>query len=60
VYYRAYSLNEKGNFTSVEILADCGTDAQATAAARKLLDGSDIEVWNLGRKVVFLKGDGSE
>ena len=34
---------------------DCADDAEANEKARQLLDGHDIEVWERGRFISFLK-----
>jgi hypothetical protein len=38
---------------------DCDDDRQAKDAAAKLLDGSAIELWHMGRIVCRLEPDGS-
>lgn len=51
--YRAYYLNEKDHFVGVSVL-NCPDDPAAIAEAKKLLDGRDIELWQLNRMVARL------
>lgn len=51
--YRVYVIGLDGRFyRSVPI--DCADDAEATEQAKRLLDGHDIELWQLDRKVAML------
>jgi len=52
--YRAYFIGTDGHFQKVREL-ECPDDDAAIDAAKKLLDGADIEVWELNRMVVRLK-----
>lgn len=55
--YRAYLLDSAGHIRAVRIVT-ADDDAAALAAARALpVGGSDIEVWEEGRRVGTLKGD---
>ncbi len=54
--YRAYFIGDDGHFESVRVL-NCADDTTAIAEVRKMLDGHDIEVWQLARMVVRLKCD---
>lgn len=56
VEYRAYIIGDDGHFQTVRVL-QCPDDAAAIAEAKKLLDGHDIELWQLGRFVAYLKQD---
>lgn len=51
--YRAYIVGTDGHFQSSEvIIAD--DDTQAVKIAEKLVDGHDVEVWQLDRKIAVL------
>jgi hypothetical protein len=51
--YRAYIVGADGHFKSAEfIVAD--DDKEAVEAAEKLVDGHDVEVWHLDRKITVL------
>jgi hypothetical protein len=51
--YRAYRVGLDGHFIGYEPLV-CVNDAEATAKARRLVDGYDIELWSGERFVVRL------
>lgn len=51
--YRAYLVGKDDHFKDVRVL-DCPDDATAIAEAKALLDGADIELWQLGRMVIRL------
>ena len=51
--YRAYILGSDGHFYRAVPL-DCADDAEAMERAKQLLDGHDIELWQLDRKVARL------
>lgn len=53
VEYRAYLVGDDDHYKSVRVL-DCPDDATAIAEAKKLLDGLDIELWQLGRMIARL------
>ena len=48
--YRAYLIDGDNRVTSYKPL-DADTDAEAMKAARQLVDGCDVEVWYLDRKI---------
>lgn len=51
--YRAYIVGPDGYFQTFEvIIAD--DDSQAVEIAKKFVDGHDVEVWNLDRKITVL------
>ncbi|MBM7485462.1 hypothetical protein ACVWWI_001211 [Bradyrhizobium sp. USDA 3686] len=52
--YRAYIMREDGRISGVHEI-DCANDDEATAKARQLLDGHDLEVWHRDRRVTVLK-----
>src|SRR5579862_6437548 len=58
--YRAYILEIDGRrFIRVkDFLTDQPDDATAISAARQLVDGHDVELWDCGRLVVRLSADG--
>ena len=51
--YRAYILGSDGHFYTAVPL-DCADDIEAMERAKQLLDGHDIELWQLDRKVARL------
>ncbi len=52
--YRAFLLDDEGHVFSALPL-DCQNDEEALAKAKQLLNGRDIEVWELGRMVGTLR-----
>jgi hypothetical protein len=48
--YRAYLINADDRVSSYRPI-DADTDADALTAARQLVDGCDVEVWHLDRKI---------
>ena len=48
--YRAYLINEDNRVAAYKPV-DAATDAQALTAARQFVDGYDVEVWLLDRKI---------
>jgi hypothetical protein len=48
--YRAYLINGNNRVSSFRAI-DAETDAEALKAARQLVDGCDVEVWYLDRKI---------
>ena len=52
--YRAYIIGDDGHIQRFEPIV-CDDDDAAIAAATRLVDGHDIEVWQAGRKVTTLK-----
>ena len=51
--YNVYVIGSDGQlYRSVGI--ECANDAEAIEQAKHLLDGHDIELWQLDRKVVML------
>ena len=48
--YRAYLINADDRVASYRPI-DADTDAEALKAARQLVDGCDVEVWDLDRKI---------
>jgi hypothetical protein len=48
--YRAYLLGPDGHVVSATVL-QCADDAEAKKQAEQLVDGHDIELWHLARKV---------
>jgi hypothetical protein len=47
--YRAYLINRDNRVTSCK--PDADTDVEALTAARQFVDGCDVEVWDLDRKI---------
>ncbi len=54
--YRAYTLGCDEHFTGFEPLV-CADDAEAIEQAKRLANGSDIELWSGDRLVIRLKAD---
>jgi hypothetical protein len=52
--YRAYIIGVKGRIINFVVL-DCPDDAAAMESAKQLVDGHDVELWQLGRKVATFK-----
>lgn len=48
--YRAYLINGDNRVWSYRPI-DADTDADALMAARQFVDGCDVEVWHLDRKI---------
>ena len=48
--YRAYLIDGDNRVASFRPI-DADTDAEALKAARQLVDGCDVEVWHLDRKI---------
>jgi hypothetical protein len=46
-------ISEDGHIQSFEALV-CGDDNVAIAAAKRLVDGHDVELWQADRKVIKL------
>jgi hypothetical protein len=53
-HYRAHNVWADGDFTSGVDL-DCSDDEEAIEAAKKLIDGPGIELWQGDRKVIRLE-----
>lgn len=53
-HYRAYIVGADGHFYDFKVV-DASTDEEAVESARELVDGHDIEVWHLDRKLAVLK-----
>ena len=53
--YRFYELTEDGHIIGSPALIEFADDEAAVAEAEKRLDKTQIEVWQLSRRVVQLK-----
>jgi hypothetical protein len=54
--YRAFIVGRDGHFQSaIEMV--CPNDIEAIKRAKQYVDGHDVELWQLGRRVIQLKGD---
>jgi hypothetical protein len=51
--YRAYIVGHDGHFKTFEVIT-ADDDESAIKSARKYVDGHDVEVWDLDRKVAVL------
>ena len=58
--YRAYILGTEGHrfIKAKEFLSDHPDDATALNAAKRLIDGHEVEVWDCGRLVARFSADG--
>ena len=52
--YRIYIVGHDGHFQSSIALPNCPNDDAAIAAAKQLIDGHDVQLWHLDRKVAVL------
>ena len=52
--YRAFFLDQEGHIFSA-LGFDAADDEEALQKARRLVDGHDVEVWQLTRKVGLVK-----
>jgi len=52
--YRAYIIGIDGHFIKAEFLSDHPDDATAIEAAKHLVDGHDVELWDRDRMVIRL------
>jgi hypothetical protein len=52
--YRFYIVGHDGHFQSSEAFPDIASDDAALTVALQLIDGHDVEIWNLDRKVAVL------
>ena len=48
--YRAYLVGSDGHFYR-SVFLDARDDAAASEAAKQLVDGHDVELWQLDRKI---------
>jgi len=53
--YRAYIIDHDGHIQRFEPIV-CADDDTTIAAAKRLVDGHDVEVWQGARKVTLLRG----
>jgi hypothetical protein len=51
-HYRVYQLDSCGHIDRPPDLVDCEDDETAIAIAEQLVDGRDVELWQLDRLVV--------
>jgi hypothetical protein len=57
--YRAYLVGRDGHSKQAFDL-EAADDAEAINKARQYVDGHDVELWQLGRRVIQLKTDKPE
>jgi hypothetical protein len=48
--YRVYVIGVDGHFIKA-VLLDCADDKAAIESARQLIDGHDLELWQMDRQV---------
>jgi len=51
VHYRVYRVTDDDHFDAAAIDLDCADDEQAIEAARQMVDGCDLELWE-GKRMV--------
>jgi hypothetical protein len=56
--YRAYILRPDGH-VHYRVDLDCQDEAQAREKAKALVDGFDVELWELDRRIERFKGSNS-
>ena len=54
VQYRAYLIGSDGHFCDAVDLV-CADDTEAIEKAKQLVNGHDVELWQLDRKIATLK-----
>jgi hypothetical protein len=54
--YRAYIVGPDGHFENFEVII-APDDEQAIKAARRFVDGHDVELWELDRRIAVLTQD---
>ena len=52
--YRAYVVGSDGHFIDSFVL-ECADDTEAMERAKQLVDGHDVELWQLARKITVFK-----
>jgi len=52
--YRAYALDDEGHIIAVHEF-DCSSDEEAKQTVARMLDGHDLEVWQLNRRIAVLR-----
>jgi beta-glucosidase-like glycosyl hydrolase len=57
--YRAYILSDDDHIQSYETMA-CVDDESAITAAKRLVNGCDVELWQGARKVIILAHKGGQ
>jgi hypothetical protein len=53
--YRAYQLDKFGHIFSPPTLVTANSDEAAIEAARRLINGHDVELWESTRRITQLK-----
>lgn len=54
--YRAYIVGPDGRFIAAEVIV-AKDDAEALSIAKRFVDGHDVELWHLDRKIGVLHKD---
>ena len=52
--YRAFTVGPDGHFSGCEEMV-CDYDSKAIGRAERLVDGHDVELWQMGRKIETFK-----
>jgi hypothetical protein len=55
--YRAYIIGRDGHFLGAELLSECPDEETAKNAARKLVGGHDVELWDRNRLIIRLSSN---
>ena len=53
--YRIFAFDENNHVLGVPAIIECEDDQAAIEAAKKLLDGNALEIWNLQKQVARLE-----
>ena len=54
-HYRLYPLDERGHVCDPPQIIEAKTDADAIAQAMQLVNGHDLEVWDMARRVGLIE-----
>ena len=54
--YRVFVMDRAGHIVRAHVV-DAPDDEAATEQARQYVDGHDVEVWQLSRKIAYFKHD---
>ena len=54
--YRIFTIGPDGHFTGFPTIAEFADDKEVVEMATRTANGADVEIWNLERLVVTLRG----
>ena len=55
VGYRIFAFEEDSHIVGPPVIIECESDQEAIEAAKKMLDGKALEIWQLDRRVARLE-----